>query len=206
MLVIWGRDNSVNVQKPLWCLEEMGIAYERRDAGGAFGIVDTPEYRALNPNGLVPTMDEDGFILWESNAIVRYLAAKHSAGNLWPVDLRVRAEADRWMEWQNTTLWPALRPVFWNLIRTPVDQRDPDEMEASRLKSAQVLRILDAHLATRAFVAGDDFTMGDIPVGCGVWRWMALPIERPPLPNLQRWFDALAQRPAFATTVMTPLT
>lgn len=206
MLVIWGRDNSVNVQKPLWCLEEMGIAYERRDAGGAFGIVDTPEYRALNPNGLVPTMDEDGFILWESNAIVRYLAAKHSAGNLWPVDLRIRAEADRWMEWQNTTLWPALRPVFWNLIRTPVDQRDPDEMEASRLKSAQVLGILDAHLATRAFVAGDDFTMGDIPVGCGVWRWMALPIERPPLPNLQRWFDALAQRPAFATTVMTPLT
>ena len=126
--------------------------------------------------------------------------------SLWPVDLRVRAEADRWMEWQNTTLWPALRPVFWNLIRTPVDQRDPDEMEASRLKSAQVLGILDAHLATRAFVAGDDFTMGDIPVGCGVWRWMALPIERPPLPNLQRWFDALAQRPAFAKTVMTPLT
>ena len=206
MLVIWGRDNSVNVQKPLWCLEEMGIPYERRDAGGAFGIVDTPEYRALNPNGLVPTMVEDGFILWESNAIVRYLAAKHSAGNLWPVDLRIRAEADRWMEWQNTTLWPALRPVFWNLIRTPVDQRDPDEMEASRLKSAQVLGILDAHLATRAFVAGDDFTMGDIPVGCGVWRWMALPIERPPLPNLQRWFDALAQRPAFAKTVMTPLT
>ena len=206
MLVIWGRDNSVNVQKPLWCLEEMGVPYERRDAGGAFGIVDTPEYRALNPNGLVPTMDEDGFILWESNAIVRYLAAKHSAGRLWPVDLRVRAEADRWMEWQNTTLWPALRPVFWNLIRTPVDQRDPDEMEASRLKSAQVLGILDAHLASRAFVAGDHFTMGDIPVGCGVWRWMALPIERPPLPNLQRWFDALAQRPAFAKVVMTPLT
>ena len=206
MLVIWGRDNSVNVQKPLWCLEELGVPYERRDAGGTFGIVDTPEYRALNPNGLVPTMDEDGFILWESNAIVRYLAAKHSAGNLWPVDLRIRAEADRWMEWQNTTLWPALRPVFWNLIRTPVEQRDPEEMEASRLKSAQVLGILDAHLASRAFVAGDHFTMGDIPVGCGVWRWMALPIERPPLPNLQRWFDALAQRPAFAKTVMTPLT
>ncbi len=206
MLVIWGRDNSVNVQKPLWCLEELGVPYVRKDAGGTFGIVDTPEYRALNPNGLVPTMDEDGFVLWESNAIVRYLAAKFSAGDLWPVDLRVRAEADRWMEWQNTTLWPALRPVFWNLIRTPVGQRDPDEMEASRLKTAKVLGILDAHLATRAFVAGDTFTMGDIPVGCGVWRWMALPIERPPLPNLQRWFDALAQRPAFAKTVMTPLT
>jgi glutathione S-transferase len=206
MLVIWGRDNSVNVQKPLWCLEELGVPYVRKDAGGTFGIVDTPEYRALNPNGLVPTMDEDGFVLWESNAIVRYLAAKFSAGDLWPVDLRVRAEADRWMEWQNTTLWPALRPVFWNLIRTPVGQRDPDEMEASRLKTAKVLGILDAHLATRAFVAGDAFTMGDIPVGCGVWRWMALPIERPPLPNLQRWFDALAQRPAFAKTVMTPLT
>ena len=124
MLKIWGRNNSVNVQKVLWCCEEMGLQYERIDAGGSFGVVNTPQYRELNPNGLVPTIEDDGFVLWESNAIVRYLAAKHSAGKLWPEDLKIRAEADKWMDWQNTTFWPTFRPLFWNLVRTPVDQRD----------------------------------------------------------------------------------
>ena len=206
MLVIWGRKNSVNVQKVLWCCEELAVPYERRDAGGAFGVVDTPEYRRLNPNGLVPVVDDDGFVLWESNAIVRYLTARHAAGGLWPEDLRERAEADKWMDWQNTTFWPAIRPLFWNLVRTPEAQRDPRAMEASRQATATALAILDAHLASRAFVAGNRFTMGDIPIGCGVWRWLALPIERPPLAHLQRWFDRLAQRPAFAEVVMTPLT
>ena len=144
MLVIWGRDNSVNVQKALWVAEEIGLPYRRIDAGGAFGVVDTPEYRRLNPNGLVPTIDDDGFILWESGAIVRYLAAKHSPGTLWPTDLRVRAEADRWMDWKNTTFWPAIRPLFWNLIRTPVEQRDPKAMEDSRLATIEMLKRLEA--------------------------------------------------------------
>lgn len=206
MLVIWGRDNSVNVQKPLWCLEELGLPYERRDAGGVFGIVDTPEYRKLNPNGLVPTMvEDDGFVLWESNAIVRYLAAKHAPGTLWPTDLRVRAEADRWMDWQNMAYWPAIRPLFWNLVRTPAADRDPAAMEASRLQTIEITQMLEAHLADRAYVAGDAFTMGDIPIGCGVWRWFALPIERPGFPHVQRWFDRLAQRPAFVKAVMQPL-
>jgi len=206
MLVIWGRDNSVNVQKPLWCLDELGLPYERRDAGGAFGIVDTPDYRRLNPNGLVPTMvEDDGFVLWESNAIVRYLTAKHAPGTLWPTDLRARAEADRWMDWQNAVYWPAIRPLFWNIVRTPADQRDPAEMEASRLQTIAVTGMLEAHLADRVYVAGDAFTMGDIPIGCGVWRWMALPIERPAFPHVQRWFDRLAQRPAFVKAVMQPL-
>jgi len=206
MLVIWGRDNSVNVQKPLWCLEELGLPYERRDAGGAFGVVDTPEYRKLNPNGLVPTIvEDDGFVLWESNAIVRYLAAKHAPGTLWPTDLRVRAEADRWMDWQNMVYWPAIRPLFWNLVRTPAADRDPAAMEASRLQTIQITQMLEAHLADRAYVAGDAFTMGDIPIGCGVWRWFALPIERPGFPHVQRWFDRLAQRPAFVKAVMQPL-
>jgi glutathione S-transferase len=205
MLRIWGRNNSVNVQKPLWLCEEIGLAYERIDAGGSFGVVNTPQYRNLNPNGLVPTIEEDGFVLWESNTILRYLAAKHSAGTLWPDDLRIRAEADRWMDWQNTTFWPAFRPLFWNLVRTPPDQRDIDAMEESRLLSVEILGYLDAHLKNRAFIAGDMLTMGDIPMGCAIWRWVSVPIERPDFPNLQRWFDTLCQREPYKKIVMLPI-
>jgi len=206
MLVIWGRNNSINVQKVLWGCEEMALAYQRRDAGGAFGVVNTPEYRALNPNGLVPTIDDDGFVLWESNAILRYLGAKHGAGTVWPERLVARAEADRWMDWENTTFWPVLRPLFLGMIRTAPDQRDPRMLEEARLKTAQALRILDGRLATHEYVGGNAFTIGDIPLGSAVWRWMALPIERPALPNVQRWFDALAKRPAYSKMVMLPLT
>jgi glutathione S-transferase len=206
MLRIWGRNNSVNVQKALWCCEEIGLAYERLDAGGEFGVVNTPQYRNLNPNGLVPTIEDDGFVLWESNAIVRYLAAKHGDGKLWPTDANIRAEADKWMDWQNTTFWPTFRPLFWNLVRTPVDQRDDKAMEDSRLRTIEILGYLDAHLKSRSHVAGQSFTMGDIPMGCAIWRWMGLPIERPELPNLKRWFDTLAERPAYQKTVMLPLT
>jgi glutathione S-transferase len=204
MLKIWGRSNSTNVQKVLWCCEEMGVAYERIDAGGAFGVVNTPEYRRLNPNGLVPTIDDDGFILWESHAIVRYLAAGYGEG-LWPEGRRMRAQADQWMDWTQTTYFPAIRGLFLGLIRTAPEQRDARAIEDSRLKTAEALAIADAHLASRPFLAGSDFTAGDIPLGCGVWRWMALPIERPALPNLQRWFEALRARSAFRKTVMLPL-
>jgi len=206
MLRIWGRDNSVNVQKALWVCEEMALPYERIDAGGTFGVVNTPQYRNLNPNGLVPTIEDDGFVLWESNAIVRYLAARHNAGKIWPEDLKVRAEADKWMDWQATTFWPTFRPLFWNLVRTPVDQRDEKAMEESRLRTAEILGYLDAHLKNRPFVAGEAFTMGDIPMGCAIWRWMSILIERPDQPNLKRWFDSLAQRPAYKKVVMLPIT
>jgi glutathione S-transferase len=205
MLVIWGRDNSVNVQKVLWCCAEMALGYERIDAGGAFGVVNTPPYRSLNPNGLVPTIDDDGFVVWESHAIVRYLAAKHAAGSLWPNDLKTRAEADRWMDWTHTTFWPAIRTLFLGLIRTPPEQRDARALEESRLKTAEVLRVVDARLQTADYLAGETFTMGDIPLGCGIWRWMALPIERPPLPGVERWFESLARRPAYRQIVMQPL-
>jgi glutathione S-transferase len=206
MLQIWGRDNSVNVQKVLWVCEELALPYERIDAGGAFGVVNTPQYRNLNPNGLVPTIEDDGFVLWESNAIVRYLTAKHSAGKLWPEDLKVRAEGDKWMDWQATTFWPTFRPLFWNLVRTPVDQRDEKAMEESRLRTGEILGYLDADLKSRAFVAGEQLTIGDIPMGCAIWRWVSLSIERPDLPNLKRWFDALAARPAYRKVVMLPIT
>jgi glutathione S-transferase len=205
MLVIWGRNNSVNVQKVLWCCEEMGLGYERIDAGGAFGVVNTPQYRGLNPNGLVPTIDDDGFVLWESHAIVRYLAAKQAPGSLWPEDLRIRAEADRWMDWQHTTFWPAIRTLFLGLVRTAPEQRDPRALEESRSKTAEVLGVVDARLKTAEYLAGGSFTIGDIALGCGIWRWMALPIERPALPGVQRWFESLARRPAYRKVVMLPL-
>jgi glutathione S-transferase len=205
MLRIWGRDNSVNVQKALWCCEELELAYERIDAGGSFGVVNTQQYRNMNPNGLVPTLEDDGFVLWESNAIVRYLAAKSGAGKLWPEDLKVRAEADRWMDWQATTFWPNFRPLFWNLVRTPVDQRDEAAMEEARQKTGEILAYLDAHLRNRNYIVGDDLTMGDIPMGCAIWRWFGLQIERPALPNVQRWFDTLATRPAYKKVVMHPI-
>ena len=205
MLVIWGRSNSVNVQKVLWCCEEMGLAYERRDAGGAFGVVDTPAYRRLNPNGLVPTIDDDGFILWESNVIVRYLAAKHRARNLWPEAWTLRAHADQWMDWSHTTFWPALRPLFLGLVRAAPDQRDAHAIEASRLKTIEALRIVEVHLGSHDHLAGASFTLADIPLGCGVWRWMTLPIDRPEMRHLKRWFDGLAARPAYRKGVMLPL-
>lgn len=206
MLKVWGRNNSVNVQKVLWACEEMSLPFQRIDAGLSHGVVNTPQYRALNPNGLVPTIEDGPFVLWESNAIVRYLTAKHSAGKLWPDDLKVRAEADKWMDWQNAVFWPAIRNLFWNLVRTPADQRDEKAMEASHRQTAEVLAYLDTHLKHRNYVAGDNFTMGDIPVGAAVWRWMGLSIERPVLPNLQRWYDGLRERPAYRNTVMLPLT
>jgi glutathione S-transferase len=206
MLKIWGRNNSVNVQKVLWCCEEMGVQYQRLDAGGSFGVVNTPQYRALNPNGLVPTIEDGPFVLWESNTTVRYLAAKHGAGKLWPEDLKVRAEADKWMDWQIGTFWPAIRPLFWNMVRTPADQRDEQAMEESRLHTAEILGYLDTHLKNRMYIAGEDLTMGDIPMGCAVWRWMGLSIERPVLANLQRWFDTLRERQVYKKLVMLPLT
>ena len=206
MLVIWGRNNSVNVQKALWCCEETGVPYKRIDAGGAFGVVNTAEYRRLNPNGLVPTIDDDGFVLWESNAIVRYLAAKHVHGGLSPGDPHTRALADQWMDWQVSLFWPTIRALFMGLVRTPEAERDHKAIENSRVKTAEALGIVESHLASRAFLAGDALTIGDIPMGCSIWRWMALPIERPKLPNVERWFGALTHRPAYKKIVMLPLT
>ncbi len=195
----------MNVQKVLWCCEELGLAYQRIDAGRHFGVVDTPEFLALNPNGLVPTIDDGGFVVWESNAIVRYLAAKHAAGTLWPIDAVARANADRWMDWASSTLWPTMVPLFRAFFRTPEDRRDPAAIEASRLETLEVLRILDAQLARTAYVGGEAFTMGDIAVGCAAWRWMAFPIERPALPHLARWFASLAGRAPYRKVVMLAL-
>ena len=195
MLRILGRLTSVNVQKVVWCADEIGVPYERVDIGGKFGGNDTPEYLAKNPNGLVPTIEEDGFVLYESNAIVRYLAARHAAGSLWPEDLRRRADVDRWMEWQSTAYTPAMWGAFWQLIRTPAEKRDAALVEGSRAKTEKLSGILDAQLASRRFVAGDTFTAADIVVGCAAHRWLNLPLAREPRPNLERWYAEMKARP-----------
>jgi glutathione S-transferase len=204
MLTIWGRTNSSNLQKVVWCCAELGLEYERIDMAGPFGF--TPEYLALNPNKVVPTVDDDGFILWESNVIVRYLAAKHGHGTLYPADHKERAEADRWMDWQQTTLWAAMRPLFFGYVRTPEAQRDQAALAAAQRESEHVLAIFERYLADRAFVAGDRFTMGDIPAGIAIYRWFAMPLERPDFPHVARWYKSLTERPGYRTHVMHPLT
>jgi len=205
MLKIWGRANSINVQKVLWCCAEMSLPYERVDAGGQFGVNNTPEYLAMNPNGLVPTVD-DGFILWESHAIVRYLARKHGLGTLWPKDDKAAADADRWMEWYSTTLWNNLRPVFWNLVRVEPGKRDMKAVEEGRSKMADNLKMVENRLASHPFVAGNALTVGDIPMGVAVHRWFNLPIERPDLPRLAAYYERLKQRPAYARHCAVALT
>ena len=195
MLRIWGRISSINVQKVVWCCDEIGIKYERIDAGGAFGKTRTPEYLAMNPNSLVPTIDDEGFVLYESNAIVRYLAAKHSADKLWPNDLRKRADVDRWMEWLATAWVPSMRDAFWQLIRTPEPERNPAAVEKSRVEADRLAGILDASLANRRYLTENGFTAADIVVGCAAHRWFLLPLQREPRPNLERWYADLKSRP-----------
>jgi glutathione S-transferase len=205
MLRIWGRVNSVNVKKAMWCVAELGLPHERIDAGMQYGVVNTPEYRRMNPTGLVPTIDDDGFTLWESHSIVRYLCAKHSAGKLWPTDLKARADAERWMDWA-FAFQGAMRNVFWGLIRTPPEKRDAKAIEEGKAKTIALLPTLEQTLARQPYVAGSTFTMGDIPIGCEVQRYMRVPIERPPFPAVQAWFERLRERPAFIKHVDLPLT
>ena len=197
MLKILGRKTSSNVQKVLWCCSELDIPFEREDVGGPFGKNNTPEYLARNPNGLVPTIDDDGLILWESNAIVRYLCAKHGVGKLWPSDVARRADADRWMDWQQTTLAPPMGILFRALLRQPPEEIDAEQINGAMEKAAAAMRILDAQLAQHSFVAGDTLTMGDIALGNAAHRWFTLPRERPDLPHVAQWYARLNDRPGY---------
>jgi glutathione S-transferase len=197
-LKIWGRMSSINVKKVVWTAQELGLEFQRNEAGGQFGLVRTPEYLRLNPNALVPVMEDGDFVLWESNVIVRYLCAKHSPGQLYPNDLRERFEAERWMDWQQTTFNPASRQGFWQLIRTAPEKRNAQAIRDSNAAVEALLATLDAQLGRHAFVAGDHFTMADMALGCEAHRWFGLPQPRKSWPNVERWYQGLRARQASA--------
>jgi glutathione S-transferase len=209
MIKIWGRNTSSNVQKAMWAVDELGLACERIDVGGSFGKNNEPAYLAMNPNGLVPTLEEEGgFTLWESNSIIRYLARKHDKdGKLEPKDPHEHARASQWMDWQLTVAGPAITPSFWGLIRTPPEKRDLVAIKASQDKTTAAMKMLDAQLAKTQFVAGASFSYGDIPVGVMCYRYRQLVPGRPTTTNLDRWYDAIAKRKAFHDQVGSiPLT
>jgi glutathione S-transferase len=209
--VVWGRNTSSNVMKVLWGLGELGLAFERIDVGGAFGKTDAPEYRAMNPTGLVPTLQEGDFILWESNAILRYLGEVHVSGSaLWPADPRVRANIDRWMDAQQTVFNRPMSAVFWGLVRTPAAQRDLKAVAAAIADTARAWRMIDAKLSHHNYIAGADFTLCDIPWGVHAHRWFGMDYQglaRPEMPALRAWYGRLCERPAYRQHVMaTPIT
>jgi len=208
MIKIWGRKTSSNVQKAMWAIGEIGLPHERIDIAGPFGKNREPAYLAMNPNGLVPTLEEeDGFLLWESNTIVRYLAAKYKATVLEPADLRTRALASKWMDWQLTVAGPAIFECFWGLIRTPPEKRNHAAIEESKKKTTAAMTILDGQLAKTRYLAGDGFSYGDIPVGIIAYRFRQLVPERPALPNFERWYGEISSRQAFKDHVAAvPLT
>ncbi|HEX7749324.1 MAG TPA: glutathione S-transferase [Bordetella sp.] len=205
MLKIWGRLSSVNVQKVMWAVRELALPHERIEAGGQFGVIDTPEYLRMNPNGQVPVIDDGGFVLWESNAIVRYLSSRYAEGTLWPADPCARADADRWMDWQATEWQPAMVQAFLGLVRTPQEKRDHAAIAASTAKSNAKALILEQILQSREFVGGSQITMGDIVLGCAAHRWLGIPMERPATPALSAWYRRLMMRPAVQGILTLPL-
>ncbi len=206
-LTIWGRVNSVNVQKVLWCLTELGLTYERVDAGMQFGRNSEPEYLAMNPNGRIPTLVDGDFVLWESNSIMRYLCLAYGAeSTIYPQAPQRRAAVDRWLDWTLSTVQPVDRPVFWALVRTPIEQRDMAAIQRDVDAEAVVWRIADRQLATRRYIEGDEFTVADIALGAFARRWLGVEgVMKPTLPHLDRWFAQFATRPGFAKFVAPPM-
>ncbi|MDF3835445.1 glutathione S-transferase [Cupriavidus basilensis] len=205
MLKVWGRRSSFNVQKVLWLIGELNLPHQHIPAGGSFGVNGTPEFLAMNPHGKVPVIDDNGTVIWESHSILRYLAATYGSPGFWVEDAGQRSNADRWMDWSQTTLQPAfLTGVFWGFYRTPPALRDWSRLNKSIEQCAQHFQLLDRVLSDRPFLAGDSLTLADIPAGTNLYRYFELEIERPDLPNVQAWYERLRQRPAYRQHVMVP--
>jgi glutathione S-transferase len=205
-LKIWGQPRSINVQKVLWAVEELELNYERIDAGGSFGVNKTPEYLALNPNGLIPVLQDGSDALWESNAILRYLFAKYGKAPLQPKDPVTIARADAWTEWYNLTFWSNVRPLLVQLVRTPEDKRDRTVIDSSHANVVSALGILEGTLAKQKYVAGNEFTFGDIPLASAAQRWFNLPVKRPAFSAVESWYGRVKERPGFKKWIDLPLT
>jgi len=204
MLKIWGRRNSINVQKAMWTVGELGLAHERVDAGGPFGGLDAPDFAAMNPHRLIPVVQDGEVTVWESNAVVRYLASRYGEGGLWCAAPADRALADAWMDWMLTTLYPDFIRVFWGLVRTPPSKRDNEAIAKAAQRLGKSFARFDSCLDGRSHIVGDTLTMGDIPVGATLYRYFALEIDRPKLPNVERMYGALMERPAYREHVAFP--
>jgi glutathione S-transferase len=206
-LTIWGRANSVNVQKVLWCLAELDLSYERIDAGMQFGKNTEAAYLAMNPNGRVPTLVDGDYVLWESNSIMRYLNLAYGKGfAIYPQDAKGRAAVDRWLDWTLSTLQPVDRPVFWGLVRTPPDKRDMAQLQKDADAAAVVWRVVEAQVAHRQFIEGDQFTIADIAIGAFARRWFGVEgVSKPKQPNTGRWLARISQRPGYVEFIAPPM-
>ena len=205
MLTIWGRRSAFNVQKVLWLIGELGLEHRHIDAGGSAGGLNEPGFLAMNPHGRIPVIDDGGTVVWESHAILRYLAARYAPGRLWRDDPAERSTVDRWMDWSQTALQPRfLHGVFWGYYRTPPDQRDWPAIRRALDDCAAHFRVLDQGLARQDFIAGDAFSLADVPAGTCLYRYFELDIERPEVPKVEAWYARLQERPAYRTHVMLP--
>lgn len=204
MLRIWGRRSAFNVQKVLWLVGELGLDHQHIDAGGRFGGLDAPEFRAMNPHGRIPVIDDHGTVVWESHTILRYLGARYGAGTFWPEDPSERSFADRWMDWALATLQRDFMDLFWGFYRTPEEERNWPRIRDRMERCARHYRLLDRHLSGRAYLAGDRITLADLPAGTTLYRYFALELDRPALPNVEAWYGRLAARPAYRAHVMVP--
>ena len=202
MLEIWGRPYSSNVIPVIWTANELGLKYALQLAGGSFGKLDTQQYAQINPNRMIPAIRDGNFALWESLAIVRYLCDHYGADNLSPADPQTRAIADQWMEWSASKAFAPVIYLFFATVRTQPADRDLAKIAALRDEANEALIILDAHLADRPYVCGDRFTMGDIPLGCVAYRYFNVDVDRPALPNVEAWYQRLAERAPYRDHVM----
>lgn len=202
MIEIWGRRNSSNVIPVMWTVGELGLEHQRHNIGGSFGGDDSDAYQQLNPNRLIPTISDDGFVIWESMAITRYLCRQYGSGSLWPDDPQQAALADQWMDWYKSTLAPNLMAIFFNLVRTPKAEQDLAKISECTLAAIGALRLLEPYLHNQPYLLGDSLTMADIPLGAIIYKFFNLDIERPSLPNIEAWYARLCDRPAYRTHAM----
>ncbi len=204
MITVWGRRNSINVQKVMWAVGELGLDHVRHDVGGSFGQLDTPQFAALNPNRLVPVLEDGDVRIYESNAIVRYLAARYGAGDQWPEDPAARAPLDQWIDWLQWAVIPLMSKAFFALNRAPRAEQQPEVAAGAAAQLGERMKLLDRHLRDCAYIGGDRFTYGDIPPGAAAYRYFNMQIDRPGLPAVERWFERLSERPAYRRHVMIP--
>jgi glutathione S-transferase len=206
MLKIWGRATSSNVQKVLWCCAELDLEFERVDVGGPFGGNRDPEYLAMNPNGLVPTVKDGDLVMWESNTICRYLAATRNGEHLYPRDPAARTHVERWMDWQLAVIAPPMGQLLFGLVRSTPETRDPAGIDAALGRAAASWTIVDDEIKNQPYLAGDHLSLAEIVLGTLIYRWFAFPIERPELPNLRAWYGRMHQRPGFKKHIETGIT